>query len=355
MKPRLLVVIWLAFVPWAAACKRADAGTAPTSASAPAVHVDAAPAVLRDVPTFLPLTGQVISARETDLAANVAGRVVSTRVERGDHVKAGDVLATIDVRAASLQADEARANAATAASQADAADLECARAQRLASAGAIAGAELERLDAQCRTSRLAVGAAEARSSLATQTVGDGTVRALFDAFVADRYVHVGEYVRADSRVATLVDLASLRLEVAIPETSIAVASPGTPLTFRVPGYPSRAFQGTVRYVSAVVRPGSRDVVVEATIDDPADLRPGMFAEVRLRTGTAQLPAVPARAMTLRGGRPTVFVLAGDRVDERLVQVEDDHGDPIALARGVLAGDRVVLDPREDLKNGAQVR
>jgi membrane fusion protein (multidrug efflux system) len=349
--PRVLPFLVLAL----AGC--ATPAVADTNAPPPPtpVHVDTAVAARRDVPSFLPLTGQIKSARETDLAANVAGRVVGTRMERGTAVKAGDVLAAIDVRAATLGAEEARANAATASSQADAANTECARGRALGATGAISPAEVDRLEAQCRTTQLEVTAARARSTLAVQNVGDGSVRAPFDGFVTDRYVDVGEYVRPDTRVATLVDLSSLRLELPVPETSIAVAKAGGSLSFRVPGYPGRDFHGRVRFVSAAVRRETRDVMVEATLDDGADLLPGMFAEVRLQTGTTSLPAIPARALTTRGGLPTVFALVEDHVEERLVQTAGDAGDPVAIARGVQTGERVVLDPAPDLKNGAPVR
>ncbi|MDF2696832.1 MAG: putative Co/Zn/Cd efflux system rane fusion protein, partial [Labilithrix sp.] len=125
----------------------------------------------RPIATYLSLTGQLKSGRETDLAANASGRVTATSVERGARVKAGDVVATLDVRAAALSAAEARANAETAAASADSANTECERTRALVASGALGKADLDRVEAQCKTSVFAVSAAQARSRLAAQNVG----------------------------------------------------------------------------------------------------------------------------------------------------------------------------------------
>ena len=279
--PRTVVVLALAAS--AAACSSSSASPAPSDAGGPLANVATAPVKSRPVPQYLPLTGQLKSGRETDLAANAAGRVTSTRVERGAQVKAGDVLATLDIRAAALSATEAKAHADNAATSAESAKLECERVRALVASGSLGKAELDRVEAQCRASEHAVSAAQARSRLAAQNVGDGLIRAPFAGVIAERYVDVGEFVRHDSKVVTLVDLAALRLQVTVPETHIAAVRAGARVTFSVSGYPGKTFAGELKFVGASVRDTTRDVVAEATVDqaDAAVLRPGMFASVRL--------------------------------------------------------------------------
>ena len=189
------------------ACKRPSAGAEPPppTVKVATAKVQTTEAKLEDAPTWLLLTGQLKGAHETDLAANVAGRVVSTKVERGSKVKAGDVVATVDVRAAALSAAEAKAQAANAKAQAEAAKVDCARAKALGASGAISKAELDRLDAQCTSSDLMVSAMDARSALAAQNVGDGVIRAPFAGSISERFVDVGTYVHADTKVVTMVE------------------------------------------------------------------------------------------------------------------------------------------------------
>jgi RND family efflux transporter MFP subunit len=343
---------------YVAGCTRASAASDPAPSGPPPIHVETTAVTLQTVPTYLPLTGELKSGRETDLAANANGRVMLTKVERGSKVAAGDTLATLDVRSSLLNAAEAKANAAMAGAQAQAAKTECDRAQKLVASGAISSAESDRLEATCKTSASAAVAADTRASLAAQNVGDGVIRAPFAGFVTERYVDVGEYVHPETRIVTLVDLSALRLQIAVPETNIGQASPGVGVLFSVVGYPDRSFHGTIKYVSAAVRTATRDVMAEAVVDDPSAaeiLRPGMFASVRVVTGTQNVPVVAARDVVMRDGKPTAFVVVGNRIEERIVQRGDAvalaGGDGVVILRGLAEGDNVVTAPSGDLKNG----
>ena len=338
------------------ACSTSSASSTPSDAGGNPVSVTTAAVKSRPVSVYLPLTGQLKSGRETDLAANANGRVTSTRVERGARVKAGDVLATLDVRAAALSATEAKANADSAATRAASAKLECERVRALVASGSLGQAELDRVDAQCKTAEQAVSAAQARSLLAAQNVGDGVIRAPFDGVIAERYVDVGEFVRQDSKVVTLVDLSALRLEITIPEMHIGAARAGAKVTFSVAGYPGKEFGATLKFVGASVRNTTRDVVAEATVDETeaAVLRPGMFASVRLEAGEEPTPVVPKSAITTRDGRTAAFVVVNGRVEQRVVQTTETLGDEIAVIRGVAEGEKVVVAPAETLRNGQLV-
>lgn len=337
----------------AAGCKTAkSAEPSPQAAASQPVHVETTTAAARMVPSYLRVTGQLKSSRETDLAANAAGRVTQVAIERGQEVKAGDVLASLDVRAARLSAAEAKAMAETASENAKTARTECERAKSLLDSQAIARAEYDRIEAQCRTTLSQVSAAQARSSLAAQNVGDGQVRAPFSGFVSERFIDVGEYVMPNSKVATLVDLSSLRLELTVPETQIKAARKDAPVTFTVGGYDDKIFAGKVLFVGASVRAQTRDIVAEASVENAEGLlRPGMFASVRLVSGEEKAVIVPAASLAVRDGKKTAFVLAGGRLEQRIVQTGDAFGDDVAVLRGVEEGERVVVKNLEGLKNG----
>lgn len=331
------------------------AGAASGAAAAPAEHVVTAPVAARPVSRFLSITGQLKSGRETDLAANAAGRILATKVERGSQVKAGDILATLDVRAAALSAQEAKANADMTAASAANAKVECDRTRALVASGSIGQAELDRMDGQCKTSALAVGAAQARSQLAAQNVGDGVIRAPFAGVVAERFVDVGEFVQRDSKVVTLVDLSALRLELTIPESSIAAAKPGAKVEFSVAGYPDRKFTGTLAFVGASVRTTTRDVVAEAKVDaTDAVLRPGMFASGRLVSGEESTPVIPKTAVITRDGKSAAFVVVDGRVEQRVLQLGEPSGEDVAVTRGIVVGENVVVTASDKLRNGVRV-
>jgi RND family efflux transporter MFP subunit len=319
------------------------------------VSVKTEPASSLDVPRTLRLTGTLRGNREADLAANASGRVLSVGIERGVQVKLGQSLATLDVRAATLSATEASAQAASVHAQVEQARDECDRYDKLRERGAVSDLEYQQKVTQCRTLPLSAEAATARAALATQNVGDGVIRAPFAGIIAERFIEVGQYVKQDTKVATIVSLDPIRLELAVPEAEVAKVSEGAVVSFSLSAYPERRFSGKIRFVSGVVRASTRDLVVEALVDNPERLLlPGMFADVELTVGTQKLPSVPKASLLRRDEQARLFVVAGGRLEERMVALGPSLGERVSVVRGVSLDDRVVVSDPSQLNNGQAV-
>ncbi|HEU4404843.1 MAG TPA: efflux RND transporter periplasmic adaptor subunit [Polyangiaceae bacterium] len=339
----------------AAGCKRApDASLGADPVPPAAVQSEAVAEI--EVPVTLRLSGSLKGERETDLAANAAGRVTATSAERGAQVVPGQVIAQLDVRAASLAASEAKAQAESVRAQQAQALTDCARYGKLRETGAISDAEYERVAVQCRTLPLSAEAASARASIAAQNVGDGAIRAPFAGVVTERYVDVGEYVRQDSRVVTLVSVDPLRLELSVPEADAARVSEGAEVSFRVAAHPGRRFTGRVRFVSGAIRASTRDLPVEALVEN-ADraLKPGMFADVELVVGARKVPGVPRAAVFDAGGTPHAFFVVDGRLEERALATVEAPGGLLGVTKGARPGERVAVGDVGSLRNGARVR
>jgi len=322
----------------------------------PPLSVQTEPARTIDVPVTLRLTGTLRGERETDLAANVSGRIVATSVERGEQVKPGQVLARVDTRAAALSAADARAQAGSIKAQADQARAECERYEQLKAKGAISDLEYQQKITQCSTLPLNVEAASARAALAAQNVGDGVIRAPFAGVTTERYVEVGQYVRQDSRVVTIVSADPLRLQITVPEAQVARVKQGAEVVFTVAGYADRRFEGKVRFVSGALRPTTRDLIAEAIVPNPERLLlPGMFADVELTTGSERLPSVPKLAVTEQDEQSRVYVVVAGRLEERIVALGPVVGDRVSIRRGVKEGEPVVVSDLKGLSNGRKVR
>jgi membrane fusion protein (multidrug efflux system) len=241
--------------------------------------------------------------------------------------------------------------------QKDSAELECARAERLFSSNVISRAEYDRTTANCNVSGHSVDAALARAGLAQKSLSDAVVRAPFAGLVAERHVEAGDYVNAGRTILTVVDIATLKLEVTVPETRVASIAEKSRVTFEVAAYPDREFGGTVARVAPSLRKASRDQIVEVTVDNrDGALRPGMFAEARVAVGEERLPVVPLTA--IRGKAPVehVFVVRPDFVvEERAVATGDKSGSGIAVVRGINAGEMVVAAPSSAIRDGVKVQ
>ena len=336
-----------------AACKGKagpDLGAPP-----PKVHVTTEAVAEHPMPKIIPLTGTLEAAQRTDLSANAAGRVQKTFVERGQKVKAGDAIAQLDVRAAALSSQEAQASLNSVQTQLDSAQAECTRYQALFDRKAATQQEYDRQMTQCRQQESTLAQAKARAADALRTVGDGTVRAPFAGVVSERLVNVGDYVRADSKVATLVVADPLRLEMTVSERVVPLVKPGQAVSFSAAGDPMRTYAGTVRYLGAEVRTTTRDLVVEAIVpNEDGSLLPGMFVSVDLHVGEAPMLAVPKAAIVDSGNDKAVWGVVEGRLTLRLVQLGTASGDLVTVERGLAKGDLVVAHPEPTFTDGAFV-
>ncbi len=187
-------------------------------------------------------------------------------------------------------------------------------------------------------------------------MADTVVRAPFNGLVAERLVSVGDYVTKGAKVAVVVRVNPLRVQLTVPEQFVSAISVGAPVTFEVDAYPGRSFTGTVRYVSPSLETAQRALTVEATVPNPAqELKPGLFATARIDE-QKQTPAVvvPAKAVRTVGGTSRVFVISNGRAEERVVTIGQSSGDVVEIATGLKAGEQVATTNVAQLSDGAKV-
>jgi len=143
----------------------------------------------------------------------------------------------------------------------------------------------------------------------------------------------------------------------VPEQFLSVVHPGQSLELEVDAYPGRTFKGQVRFVSPAVRADLRALTIEAVVPN-ADgaLRPGLFATAAIRrSGTDRALSVPAAAVRNLAGSTRVYVIKGDRVEERMVTVGQVVGDATEIVNGIAEGDEVAETNVDRLADGARVR
>jgi membrane fusion protein (multidrug efflux system) len=221
--------------------------------------------------------------------------------------------------------------------------------------GAISKADYDRAQTACKTTKFSVSAAQARKALTAEALRDTEIRAPFSGMVVERFVSAGEYVRPDSRVVTLVDVDSLRVELTVPESDVAQIRQGMTVEFRASGN-ARLVHGRVRYVGPAVRKQTRDAVVEAVVDNAGhDLRPGMFVTAELAMGEQTLPAIPETAVRAEGTLRHVYTVQAGRLEDRLVQVGEARQGMVPVVNGLKAGENVVAELTPEVRDGARVK
>jgi membrane fusion protein (multidrug efflux system) len=340
------------------ACARsaAETKTAPPPEAAP-LTVTLATAFETKVPRVLTLSGTLVGAEQAQVAAGATGKVLATYVERGSVVKKGAPLAKLDARMITAQAQEANAQVESLRAQEAQALLDCERTKRMFDKGAISKADFDRTQTQCLTAKWSLAGAEARKVQSGEALRDSEIRAPFSGMVVERAISSGEYVRPDSRVVTLVAVDALRVELTVPEGDVTLIKQGMPVTFRLASAKKDTlFKGRIRYIGPVVRQQTRDAVVEAVVENPGhELRPGMFVTAELALGEQPLPAVPRSALRVDGAQRHLFVAAGDRLEERMVQVMDTGGSDVPIVNGVKVGEKVVASLTAEVRDGARIK
>lgn len=308
------------------------------------------------VPRLLTLSGSLVGDEQAKVAAGASGKIVATYIERGQMVKKGTVLARLDDRAASAQAQETAAQFESLKVQWTQSDRDCSRTQQMFDKGAISQAEYDRSHTQCDASKWSLSAAQARKELTAEALQDTRIRAPFDGMVVERNVSPGEYVRPDSPIVSLVDVDNLRLELTVPETALIQVREGMKVEFRTASQSTkRSYQGKVRYIGPSVRQNSRDAVVEAIVLNVThELRPGMFVTATLSLGEESVPGVPESAVRVIGTERRVFVNIEGRLEERLVQVGETRQGLIPVLDGLKKGEQIVAQLSPNIRDGARL-
>ena len=332
----------------------ASAAEPPPRPEEVSLEVSAVEVTELDAPTYLRLTGTLRGSKEADVAADVNGRVIRVEVDRGDQVKAGQVLARVDVKAARLSLAEAAVNVEASKTQVAIDQRECERYEQLHKGGAVSNQEYEQVTARCKSSPLQLEAARARQSIVAKSVGDGIIRAPFAGVVTERRIEVGEYVQVPTAIVSLSQDNELRLVFSVPERNIPHIRLDAPVTLRVSAYGETPFTGLVSHLSGTVR-ATRDMLAEAVVDN-ADTRlvPGMFADIQVQTGTQRLPVVPAVAVFEQNGKSNVLVKHNERLFQRVIHPLPAIGAVVPVATGVKAGEYVIAPFNSALKNGQKV-
>lgn len=320
----------------------------------PVVPLTLGDATSRPMPATLPLTGALIASNEAHVPADASGTLLSVNVERGQKVQRGDVLAVVDTRITRLSSAASNAQVGLAQAQLAAADEECKRAEALYAGGAMTKAQYDRVLSTCTAQARALDAARAQAQIAGTTLAKSQIRAPFAGVVGERMVDVGEFVGPSQPVVTLYTNEALRVRFAVPQKSVALVREGQSLRFRVGDDPADWRAGVVRFVSAALREQTRDLVVEAEVTDPTGLRPGMFAEIALDLDAAPAVVVPDAAVRTDGTLHTVYVARQGRAFKTIVDIGESRDGFTVIRTDVAAGDKVVLSPAANLRDGARV-
>jgi RND family efflux transporter MFP subunit len=195
-----------------------------------------------------------------------------------------------------------------------------------------------------------IDAANAMLKLADRQLRDTSIRAPFDGYIQKRLVSLGEFLRSQTPVISLVRIDSLKALAEIPERMAPWIKVGQQVDLSVDAYPSKTIAGTVSRISPAVNAPTRAFPFEAFVPNREGLlKPGTFARVHVATALVeQVLTIPYAAMQYRYGVYRAFAVNGDRLTVHELQTGDRLGDRMEILGGIKLGDRVALTDVDNL-------
>lgn len=305
-----------------------------------------------EITRTITLPGNVRAYQQATLYAKVAGYLKTIRVDKGDSVKEGELLAELETP--ELIADRTKFKA----------EMEVAKI------------DFERtMEAQKKAPDLVVpqtvdnargkyDIAKANLERIDRLLAYAKIIAPFSGVITMRYVDVGAFIPAatsgsaanTAALFTLMDFTKVRVQVAVPEPEVPKLANGLPVSVSVDELAGPAFKGTVTRISYALDEATKTMLVEAELPNPQwELRPGMFAQIKIgverKTGALLLPV--GALVTERNGH-SAFVIRDNRAHKISVQVGFNDGANAEIISGVAADDRVIFLGKQPPANGQEV-
>ncbi|MCX7379951.1 MAG: efflux RND transporter periplasmic adaptor subunit [Alphaproteobacteria bacterium] len=300
--------------------------------------------------------GVIRPRREADIGFRAAGRMVAREVDLGARVKAGQVLARLDTADLALALRSATADLASAEAQSAQATADAGRSRTLAGQGWTSAATDEAKQAAARSAQERVMSARAALALARNRLDYAELRAPMDGVVTAVVADPGTVVADGQPVLRLADAGALEVELALPESAVAVAGQSAQVTLWA--RPEEKLTATLREVAAAADPKLRTYATRYTIAAPPTwLAIGMTATLTLASPAGEnFARLPAAALTDRGAGPMVWVVdaATGRLEARKVTVQAMQQERVLLG-GLREGDLVVALGVQKLDPAARVR
>jgi len=329
------------------------------AASAPPLEFRAAEVVKPAMATLartVQLSGPLVAPNTAVVRAKTAGTLLQLDVAEGQRVKAGQVIARIDVAELNTRVAERQANIESARAALVQAERTHASNERLAAQSFISPMALDTSRAQLDTAKAALAAAVA--SMDTSRVGlrDATPLVPIGGIVAKRHVVPGEKVSVEQTLVTVVDLSKLELAGTVGTHEVGSLAPGMPVQVKVEGV-EQAVTGRIARIAPAAEAGTRAIGVTVELANPGErLRAGQYAMASvLLSDEKPRMVLPAVALGSNAGQSHVWTIENGLLARRVVTTgrADDATGRVEIISGIAADAQVLGARFDNLREGAK--
>ena len=375
-------------------CSKAGTLAEANGRAAPVRAVQTETVRREDVKRTVNISGTLAAENEVTVSSQAEGVVSRILADLGDRVSAGQILVELDREKLQYNLDQQKAALARSLARYGAAepgslppieqtpDVKRAaaelnqsrqafdRASELNKRQLVSRQTLDDADAALRAKQASydlslqsarnmaadVDAASAAAKLAERELRDASIRAPFEGYIQRRLISLGELVKAQMPVMSIVRVDPLKVIAEIPEGMAPWIQGGQPVDLQVDAYPDRVFTGKVSRISPTVNAQTRAFPFEALVPNGEGLmKPGTFVRVKLTTDHLEpMLTLPYAALQYRYGVNRAFVIEGDHIVGHEVKLGDRLGDRVEILDGVAAGDVIAMTDVDNLADGMKV-
>jgi RND family efflux transporter MFP subunit len=366
-------------------------GSERVQAKGPTITVGVARVVKKSLGRDITLSSELVPFQEIDVYAKESGYVKKLLVDYGSHVKAGQVMAILEIPELEAQLQEDQAEIKNATNQVTRAQHELSRYQAQYKAlhlqytrlnevfesqpGIVAQQEVDdaqgkdmAASSQVDAGQAALEASQSQSAVAKaklardQSLFDyARITAPFAGVITERYANLGTLVQAgtNSQAAPIVKLSEddlFRLVIPVPESYVRYIHIGEPVDVRVPSL-NKTFPGKVARFSVDVKEATRTMHTEVDVQNrDRILMPGLFAEADVALEHRDdIPTVPLQAVNHEGNKTTVFVVGTNHeLEDRPIMLGLQTANDAEVVSGLKEGEQIVVSDRSGLKTGETV-
>jgi len=365
-------------------------------ASAPKPKVKIVPVEQRQQRRMVEAVGSLFAYDEVTVSSEAEGRVEEVLVDVGDHVGKGQSLArvspvefqlTVEQQQAALRQARARlglgendgelkdalqaAEVKKAAADLTDAEQKYKRAQSLLETGVIPRQQYDEAEArykaakanydlavqQVENMRASMQQTQVSVNLANKRLRDTQIRAPFAGHIKARAVTVGQYLKVQTPVMTIVNVDPLRARLSVPEKMSPWVRVGREVKLSLEAFPGREFTGRISRINPSVEEKNRTFEIEALVANRgAELKPGSFVKATIQSDKIdQILVIPYNATSYLFGAYKVFVIQGQTIKEREVKLGDRLGDLVEIIEGLQTGEKIAIGlGGPQLKDGMEV-
>lgn len=287
--------------------------------------------------------GKLVANKDINLVSEVNGQVLSVRVEVGDHVRKGQVLATIESAYSGYDLRDAQ-NALSKLK------VDQTRLQNAYENGGVTKSQVDQIN-------LAVKNAEIQVNQAQKRVSDATVVAPFSGIINSRMIETGAFVAAGTPLFNLVDVSSLKLKVSANERQVVKLKEGGKVKVVVPTFQDKTFEGVISFI-APKADNSLNYPLEVAIKNSSEvsLKAGMYATAEFSFDKKEpILVIPRDAFvgSVNGGK--IFVIEKRGIATlRKVAVGSVYKDQVSVISNLKVGEKVIVSGQINLIDGSKV-